>query len=91
MRVDRFMPEINLRQSGITYSDRVPFPKHKERIPIFKEKKRDSEYIHQNKLHRNCFQHEIAYGDFKELPIRTAAEKVLGEKFIATNLKYDRY
>ena len=31
------MPEIHLRQSGITYSDRVPFAKHKERIPIFKE------------------------------------------------------
>ena len=35
----------------------------------------------------------MAYGDFKYLPIRTAADKVFHDKAfkIAKNLKYDRY
>ena len=40
-----------------------------------------------------CFQHDIAYGDFKNLPRRTAADKVLRNKAfnIAKNPNYDEY
>ena len=32
--------------------------------------------IYQNKLDKTCFQHDVAYGDFKHLPGRTASDKV---------------
>ena len=38
---------------------------------------RDSNYIYKNELYKACFQHNIAYGDFKDLPRRTESEKVL--------------
>ena len=36
----------------------------------FKET-RDSRYIYQNELDKACFQHDMAYGDFKCLARRT--------------------
>ena len=55
---DKFMPEINLRQPGFTYSACRPFTKNKERIQKFKET-RDSRYIYQNELDKVCFQHNM--------------------------------
>ena len=43
-----------------------PFTKNKERIKKFKETG-DSRYIDQNELDKACFQHDTAYGDFKDL------------------------
>ena len=37
----------------------------------------DSRYIYQNELNKACFQHAMAYGDFKDLPRRTASDEVL--------------
>ena len=44
-------------------------------------------------MDKACFQHDMAYGDFKDLPKRTAADKVLRHKAfkIASDQKYDRY
>ena len=87
---DRFMPEMHLNQLGFTYSGCGPFTKNKDRIKKFKETG-DSRY--QNELDKACFQHDIAYGDFKDLNKRTAGDKVLCNKAlnIAKNPKYDRY
>ena len=63
---DKFMPEMHLRQPGFTYSACGPFTKHKERIQKFKETG-DSRYIYHNKLDKACFQHDMSYGDFKDL------------------------
>ena len=41
----------------------------------FKERG-DSNYTYQKKLDKACFQHDMAYGDFKDLPRRTATDKV---------------
>ena len=40
-----------------------------------------------------CFQHDMAYGDFKDLNGRTAADKVLGDKAFNVTKKprYDGY
>ena len=40
-----------------------------------------------------CFQHDMPYGDFKDLTKRTASNKMLRDKafIIAKNLKYDGY
>ena len=47
--------------------------------------------IYQNKLDKTYFQHDMAYGYFKDLPKRTGFHKVLRDKAfrIAKNLKYD--
>ena len=55
---DKFMPEMNLRQPGFTYSACGPFTEHKERIQKFKET-RDSQHIYKNKLDKACFQHDL--------------------------------
>ena len=60
---DKFMPEMHLRQPGFTYSACVSFTKNKERIQKFK----DSRYIYKNELDKACLQHDMAYGDFKDL------------------------
>ena len=89
---DKFMPEMHLRQPGFTYSACGPFTKNKERIQKFKETG-DSRCIYQNKQNKACFQHDIAYGDFKDSTRRTAFDKILRDKAssIAENLKYDGY
>ena len=56
----------------------------------FKET-RDFQYISQNELDKACFQHDMAYGDFKYLTRITAYDQILGDKafYIAKNSKYD--
>ena len=56
-------------------------------------KKQDTSYIYKNELDKACFQHDMAYGDFKDLKRRTASDKVLRDKAfdIAKNPKYDGY
>ena len=53
--------------------------KNKERIQKFKEKG-GSPCIYQNKLDNVCFQHDMAYGDFKDLARRTTSDKILRDK-----------
>ena len=76
----------------MTYSASGQFTKYKERIQKFK-RTGGLRYIYQNKLDKACFQHEMVYGDFKNLTRRTAADKLLGDKAfnIAKNAKYDGY
>ena len=89
---DRFMPEMHLKQPGFTYSACGPFTKSKERIQKFKETG-DTSYIYKNELDKACFQHDMGYGDFKDLERRTFSDKVLRDKAfnIAKNPKYDRF
>ena len=86
------MPEMHLKQRGFTYSTCGSFTKNKERIQKFKETK-DTNYIYKNELDKACFQHDMAYGDFKDIARRTASDKVLRDKAfnIAKNPKYDGY
>ena len=87
---DKFMPEMNIRQLGFTYSACGPFNKNKEQIQKFKETG-DTSYIYKNETDKACFQYDMAYADFKDLKGRTASEKVLRDKAfnIAKNFKYD--
>ena len=55
------------------------FTRNKERIQKFKETG-DSRYIQQIQLEKACFQHDTAYGDFKDFTRTTASVKVLGDK-----------
>ena len=87
---DKSMPEMHLRQPGFTYSDCGPFTKNEERIQKFKETE-DARYIYQNELDKACFQHDMAYGDFKDLNRRPFAEKVLLDRAFSFAPKYDVY
>ena len=82
------MPEMHLRQREFIYSACGPFMKSKERTQKFK-KALDSGYISQNELDKACFQHDIAYGDFKDLTRRT--DKILHDKAfdVAKSPKFD--
>ena len=86
------MPAMHLRQREFTYSACRPFTETKKRIQKFREAG-DSQYIYQNMLDKACFQHDMAYGDFKDSTKSTASDKVLHEKVfnIAKNPKYDGY
>ena len=87
---DKYMLEMHLRQPGFAYSACGPFTKNKEGIKKIKETG-NSRYIYQNELDKACFQHDMAYGDFKDLNRRTFADKVLCDKAfnIAKDPKYD--
>ena len=89
---DKFMLEIHLKQPRFTYSVYGPFTRNKERNGKFKETE-DTSYIYKNDLDKACFQHDIAYGDFKDLKRRTASDKFSRDKTfnIAKNPKYDGY
>ena len=77
---------------GFTYSACGPFTKNKERIQKFKETG-DTSYIYKNELDKARFQHDMAYGDFKDLKRRTTSNQILKDKAfnIAKNPKYDGY
>ena len=66
--------------------------KTRKGIQKFKETV-DKSYIYKNELDKACFQHDMAYGDFKDLKRRTASDKDLRDKAfnIAKNPKYDGY
>ena len=53
----------------------------------------DTNYIYKNELDKTCFQHDMAYGKYKDLEKRTQSDKVLKDKAfaIANNSKYDGY
>ena len=89
---DKFMPEMHLKPSGFTYSACGTFTRNKQRIQKFMQTG-DTNYIYKNELDKACFQHDMAYGDFKDLKRRTQSGKVLSNKAfaIASNPKYDGY
>ena len=76
------MPEMYLRQPGVTDSACRSFTRNKEIHDLF---------IKTNLM--TCFLHDMAYGDSKDLPRKTASDKLLRNKAfnIAKNLKYDGY
>ena len=91
LAVDKFMPQIHLKQPGITYSTCGPFIK-KQREEFKNLKKQEMQALF-TKMNLACFQHDIAYGDFKDLTRTTASDNVLRNKAfnIVKNPKYDGY
>ena len=89
---DKFMPEMNLRKPKFMCNAYRPFTKNKERIQKFTETG-DSKYIYQSQLDKACFQYDMVYVNFKDLPRTTASDKVLRDKAfnIVKTQKYDGY
>ena len=92
LEADKFMPQMHLKQPGLTYSACGPFTKNKERIQKFMQTG-NTNYIYKNDLDKACFQHDTTYEDFKDLAKKTASDKVLRDKAfnITKNPKYDGY
>ena len=88
----KFIPEIHLRQPGFTYSACEPCIKNKERIKEIKETG-DLWYVYQNKLDKACFQHDLAFEDFKDLSRRRVSDKKLHDQAfnVAENPYYHGY
>ena len=63
---------------------------HLDKAKIKKKKKfketGDTRYIYQNQLDKVCFQHDMAYGDFKDLTRRIAFDKILHDKAFNINI-----
>ena len=77
-------------KSGFTYSACGRFTKSKEKKKRKSKETADWWYAYQSELGKDCFQHDMAYGD---LTRRTAFDKTLRDKAfdITKNPKYDGY
>ena len=89
---DKFMPEMNLKQPGFTYSACGPFTKNKEGIEKFMQIG-NTDFTYKSELDKGYFQHDMASGKTKDLVKRTQSDKVLKDKAfkIANDPKYDGY
>ena len=83
---------MHLRQPGFNYSACGPFTQNNQRIQKFLETG-ETNYIYKNELDKACFQHDMTYGDFKDLKRRAQSDKVLKNKDfeIENNPKYNGY
>ena len=70
---DKFMPEMLSKKPGFTDSACAPFTKNKERIQEFMQTG-NTDYNYKNDLDKACFQHDTAYGKYKDLNKRTESE-----------------
>ena len=86
------MCQVHLEQPGFTNSASRRITKKQRKNAKIKETG-DLWCINQNKLGRACFQYNMAYGDFQDLPKRKALDKVLQYKVFefAKKSKYDVY
>ena len=89
---NKFIPELNLKQPGFTYSACRKFTKHHERIQKFRQIG-NLKHLYRNELGKACFTHDAAYSDSKDLAQRTISDKILKDRAyeIARNCKYDGY
>ena len=86
------MPEMHLKQPGFTYSACDPLTKNKERIQKFVQTG-NINYIYRNELDKNCFQHDMAYGKYKDLVKRKKSDQLSRDTAFksVSNPKYDGY
>ena len=88
------MPEMHLRQPRFTYSFYEPLQKKQNKITKIQRNRR-FRYMYRNELDKVCFQHDMTYGDFKDLPREWRLAKHYISHWVAqsasSNPKYDGY
>ena len=72
---DTFMPEMDSQQPWFTYSTCELFTKKNKSTKIQRNR-----YIYKKEQDLTCFQYDMVYVDFKDLPRKAISEKVLQEK-----------
>ena len=75
MAGDKCMPDVHLKQPGFTCVC-VPFTKNKQIIKKFMQTG-DTNFIYKNELDKAYFQHDMAYGKYKDLKIKFYKTKLL--------------
>ena len=60
---DKFISEMHLKQPGFTYGAYGSSTKNKKRI-------QNIDHIYKNDLGKACFQHDMAFGKYKDLAKR---------------------
>ena len=75
------MPELHLKQPGLTYSTYGSFNKHRERIQKFTETGNLKD-LYRNELDKSCFSLDAGYSNSKDLTKGTTSDQ---------NLKYRAY
>ena len=92
MTGDKFVPELHLKQLGLTYSACGPFTKYRERTRKFKETG-NLKHLCRNALGKACFAHDAAYSGRKDLAKRTISDTILKDRAydVAINRGYDGY
>ena len=73
---DKFMSEMDLKQSGLTYSACDLFTKSEEQIKNFMQTG-NTDFIYKNELDKACFQHNVVYGKSNNLAKRPQSDKAL--------------
>ena len=83
---------MHLKQPGFTHSVCCLFTKNKDRIEKLMQTGNRG-YICKIDLDKACFQHDTAYGEYKDLNTRIQSDKVLRDKTfeIVSNAKSDGY
>ena len=72
------MSEMHLKQPEIIQKKKIKKKTTKKNKIIQKVKETgDSRYVNQKEIDKACFQQDMAYRDFKDLPRHTASDKVL--------------
>ena len=86
------MQEMHLKQHGFTYSSVVHLQKTKNELKSLGRQEMQI-LFNKNELNKACFQHDMVYGESKDLAKRTHSDKVLTDKVftIASDPKYDGY
>ena len=89
---DKFIPELDLKQTRCTYSASGPFIKQWGGIQKFRETC-NLKHLYRNELDEVCFYPEAAYSDIKNLAKRTISDNILKDRGyeIVRNHKYDGY
>ena len=72
--------DMHLKQPGFTYSVCGSFTRNKEKIEKFMQEG-NTDFIYRNELDKAYFQHDMAYGNSRELAKRTQSDKVLKLQF----------
>ena len=92
MTGDKFMPELDLKQPGFTYSACGPFLKYRKRILKIRENC-NLKQLYRNELYKACFAHGAAYSYSEGLARRTISDKILKVRAyeIARNRGNDGY
>ena len=70
---DKFMPEMNLKQPGFTYSACGPLTKNKEKTEKFMQTG-NTDFVDKNELDKACFQLDMADVKSKDLAKRTQSD-----------------
>ena len=90
------LPIFSQEKDFLIFCEMIPPTLKKKKKKLRKQKFKeteDSAHIYKIDLDKACFQHDMAYGDFKDLAGRTASHKCLKDKAfnIAKNPKYDGF